>query len=148
MFNFKIFNPMSLRYKPKAIKSVTTDQVKYYAQVDTRYKIDFETLAEEIEKLTSLTAGDALNMLRTMQYLVIQHLSNTETVFFDQLGTFMPTITSSASLTAEKVTAGNIKSVRVRFVTGSGLKKALQISQLTFTNTGAKTTANDEEATA
>lgn len=123
---------MSIRWKTKGIKNPKTGEINYYAQIANRYKCNFETLAREIESLTSLSTGDALNMLRTMQHLIIQHLQNNDTVSFDQLGTFVPTVTSYPSSDENSVSAGNIQNVRVRFVTGAGLRKAFNKVNLTF----------------
>lgn len=131
---------MAIRWKVKAMKNPKTGDVNYYAQIATRNKCDFETLADEIEALTSLSAGDALNMLRTMQRLIINHLKNNDTVAFDQLGTFVPTITSRYSRTADAVGADNIKRVRIRFLNGSGLRRAFDKVNLTFA------AAKEEEA--
>jgi len=107
---------MAILWKPQAKKNPISGTVKYYAQATFRQQVGFEGLAAEIEKLTSLTAGDALNMLRTMQYLIVQHLLDNDTVKFDNLGTFILTLKSSPSDTEAAVTADNIKSLHVRFL--------------------------------
>jgi len=106
---------MAILWKPQAKKNPASGAVKYYAQATFRQQVGFEGLAAEIEKLTSLTAGDALNMLRTMQYLIVQHLLDNDTVKFDNLGTFMLSLKSTPSDTEAAVTADNIKSLHVRF---------------------------------
>jgi len=106
---------MAILWKPVPKKNPATKAVKYYAQATQRQQVGFEGLAQEIEKLTSLTAGDALNMLRTMQYLIVQHLLDNDTVKFDQLGTFMLSLKSDGSEAEENVDTDNIKSIHVRF---------------------------------
>jgi len=121
---------MAIYYNVVAKKNPLSDEVKYYAQIAKRNQVGFETLAEEIEKLTSLTAGDALNMLRTMQFLVIKHLQNCETVKFNELGTFIPSLSSNGTAKAADVSADMIKKVRVNFICGTALKNAFQFSSI------------------
>lgn len=141
---------MPIRWKVRKHRNPQNNETLYFPTSSQRTQVNFDTLAAEIEKLTSLTAGDALNMLRTMQYLVIQHLQNSDTVRFDQLGTFYATLKTNGQgkATAKEVSADDILGVRVRFITGGGLRRGLDRTNLELWKTKLDWESSDDDTSA
>jgi predicted histone-like DNA-binding protein len=74
-------------------------------------------LGVEISKRSSMTPGDALNVLDTMMNIIQQNLMNSRSVCLDRLGTFTVTCRSTGNGvdTEEEVSSKQITDLKVRF---------------------------------
>jgi predicted histone-like DNA-binding protein len=74
-------------------------------------------LGVEISKRSSMTPGDALNVLDAMMDIIQQNLMNSRSVSLDRLGTFTVTCKSTGNGvdTEEEVSSKQITDLKVRF---------------------------------
>lgn len=121
-----------IQFVTRSKKNPKTANVAYYAQMGPTNAMTFDDVAEEIEKMCTVTDADIKAVLMGLETSVISALKRGQTVRLGSLGSFRPTLSSTSAETAEKVTASNIKRVRCRFTPGSKLANALQLSNLEF----------------
>lgn len=74
-------------------------------------------LGVEVSKRSSMSAGDALNIIETAQDIIRQNLMNSRSVCLDRLGTFTVTCRSPKNgvKTEEEVSSNQITELKVRF---------------------------------
>lgn len=74
-------------------------------------------LGVEVSKRSSMSAGDALNIIETAQDIIRQNLMNSRSVCLDRLGTFTVTCRSAKNgvKTEEEVSSKQISELKVRF---------------------------------
>ena len=75
--------------------------------------IDEVQLAKDLEKLSSLSAGDVLSVLELLSGRIAHHLSNGRTVNIRGLGTFFAGISSEGVESPEQCTADKVRVTRV-----------------------------------
>lgn len=117
-----------MNYKVVAKKNPTTKEVKYYAQLALTGPVKLASFADAISRQCTVTKHDVKAVISAMEEHLLRQLLDGKSVRLGDLGSFRPTFSSAGSEAADKVTADNIRSIRVRFCGSptlrSGLKKA------------------------
>lgn len=118
-----------ITYIVKNRKNPKTGVAKYYANIAPTTPWKQADVIEEIEKNCTLTSSDIKACLDALQFVVQKALLAGCSVRMGDLGSFRPTLSSTASDTAEQVTADNVKRVHCRFTCSGSLYKKLQTAQ-------------------
>ena len=101
------------------------DPPKYYAVAKKVSNITLDDIAKEIEKRSSLSRGDILNVLSNLVEVIPLFLKNGNSVSLGEFGTFRLTLKAEGKDTPEEVNARSVKRVKAVFISGTGLKKEL-----------------------
>ncbi|MBP1631338.1 MAG: domain fused to wHTH, Ig, or Glycine-rich motif [Bacteroidetes bacterium] len=88
---------------------------KYLAIIQRGGIIDFNQIASEIALVSSLGDGDVMNVLKTLEQVMVKYITNGLTVRLGLLGAFVPSIKATACDTLEEVTGATITKIRCRF---------------------------------
>ncbi|MBP1630832.1 MAG: hypothetical protein H6Q15_1725 [Bacteroidetes bacterium] len=88
---------------------------KYLAVIQRGGIIDFNQIASEIALVSSLGDGDVMNVLKTLEQVMVKYITNGLTVRLGLLGAFVPSIKATACDTLEEVTGSTIIKIRCRF---------------------------------
>lgn len=105
---------------------------KYYAKMQARGTVSFDTLAEDIAYATTLTDGDVLNVLRALIKQIKKHLSDGKIVNLDALGSFQFQISGKGALTEEDYNTNLIQKVRIQYRPGRLIREVQNLSTLHF----------------
>lgn len=105
---------------------------KFYAKVQTRGTVSFDTLAEDIAYATTLTDGDVLNVLRALIKQVKKHLADGKIVSLDALGSFQFQISGKGAVTEEDYNTNLIKKVRIQYRPGRLVREVQNLTTLNF----------------
>ena len=103
----------------------------------------FPSILEEISELNVAHDGAIYAVMETFLSRIYYHISNGRSVEIGSLGSFYPSISSSASETAVDVTSSNIKRFKVLFRPSKKLKNKLNNVQFKKNANG-----NDSQAQA
>jgi len=118
---------MAITYIAKAKKSPRTGTVKYYAQIaPITAPLTLDDVTERIAAECTVTEHDVKAVISALQEQVLLALRAGQSVRLGDLGSFRPTLTSTAADTAEAVTADNITAVRVHFTKSARLAANLR----------------------
>ena len=119
---------MAIGYIRKKQKLNHNGEVKevYLAKVCYTNYIDAEIFAEDISKMCSASPADVLMHLRAMEDCIGSRIANGDVVKLDTLGTFYPSIRSTAVDTPEKVNQHSIKGVGMLFKPSARLMKIVK----------------------
>lgn len=99
---------------------------KYLAQIEKGETIDFKKMAVMIEKSTTVSKGDALNVLDAMSSTAVWMLQEGHPVKFDGLGQFTPKAKVKAVDTPEEVTEETIENIGIRYTPTVELKSLMK----------------------
>lgn len=99
---------------------------KWYAVQHTLGMLDESEVAAQVAEETTLNPAEALMAIRQLRKVVQRTLLNGQSVKLGNWGTFSVTLSTTGSDTKEKLTAGNVKQVRINFKPGDELKTAMQ----------------------
>ena len=97
-------------------------EAKWYANAQVASNYAFDTLCEDVEKMSTATEGDVKAVLTTALYCIVQALRRSESVQFGDLGTFAVGLSSTGAASEYEFTAANIRHARVVFRPGRQLK--------------------------
>lgn len=106
---------------------------KWFPAIKSRMQVSERDLIEEIADEVTLNPKEADMAIYQLFKVAIRALTDGKTVKLGDLGTFYLTITSDGVETREKVTAQQVKSVKVRFMPSLKLREA--IAKATFAST-------------
>lgn len=115
-----------MNYKVIARKNPMTKEVKHYAQLTLNGSVKLTSFAEAISRQCTVTVHDVKAVLSAMEEHILRKLQDGRSVRLGDLGSFRPTLSSEGSDSADKVTAANIRAVRVRFFGSPALRNGLQ----------------------
>lgn len=140
---------MPLIYKGLQSSIATKDGKKlFYPYVVLTGNVNTNKIAEEIAELSSLSPGDAKNVLYNLVTVMTRHLQSSESVTLDGFGTFRLTMKSTGKgvETKDKVSAAQAN-LMVRFLPAStrNLNKTVATRSLV---TGVKCVRFDLQAEA
>lgn len=121
-----------IQYIARGKKNPRTQEVKYYAQMAPTTPITFKGVAEQIEKMCTVTDADIKAVLMSLETVVTNAMKNGTTVRLGEIGSFRPTLSSKPVATADKVDASCIKRVRCRYTQGGNITKALLTQNIEF----------------
>jgi predicted histone-like DNA-binding protein len=97
---------------------------KFYALAKASGELTFRELGKEIaDGSTTISDTNVLAVLNDLVKLLSRHLSNGEIVRFGDFGSFQISLHSEGAETAEKFRSSMIKSTKVVFRPGIGLKE-------------------------
>ena len=97
------------------------EEPKYYAQAQARGEANIRSMAEEIEKMCTLTFADISAVLIALETTVSKSLANGEIVRLGELGSFQLSLQSVGALHQEDFIASAIKKSRILFRPGKVL---------------------------
>ena len=98
---------------------------KFYALTKTSGEITLRELVDEINDLSSLSAGDVMSVLEQFIKLVPKHLSKGHIVRLGDFGSFFTTANSEGSETEEDFNESLIKKTNIKFRPGHEVKNVL-----------------------
>ncbi|MDR1274441.1 MAG: HU family DNA-binding protein [Odoribacteraceae bacterium] len=105
---------------------------KVFPTLKTLSQVGEKEVAKEISEETTLNPREAEMALGQFQKVLARNLLASNSVRLGDWGSFHLTCHSEGSDTKEEVTAGNIKSLNIRFVPGKALKNALKEATFIF----------------
>ena len=106
---------MKFRKQKKRIVVGATPGIKFLAQIVKGETITFKTMAAMIEKSSTVSKGDILNVLDSVASQTIFMLQAGHSVKYDGLGTFNIRTKVKAMDTIEEVTAETVERVGIGF---------------------------------
>lgn len=114
-----------IKYNVKEGKNPRTGAAMFYAMAApvTTIKLDF--LADEISQECTVTAHDIRAVISAMEEKIIGHLQNGQSVRLGLLGSFCPTLRSTAAPSPELFVTDNIKAIGTSFTPSSTMKYQL-----------------------
>lgn len=108
-------------------KNARTEQPIWYAAPYDITPVGIELLAAQISEDTTLTAVDALSVVRAVLAKIKWHLNNGNSVRFGIFGSFRPTLRSKSTSTPEAFTANNIEKINVVYTPSSTVRYKLDV---------------------
>lgn len=136
---------MAIKYKVIERQNAITKQVQYYAQTAPVEPMTLDDIVEGIEKTSTVSSADIKAVLDALQFEVIRALKQGQSVRLGDLGSFRPTITSTATLTAEAFTPANIKGVRVQFRPSGRMAQELKLDRVSVRQVTDDDATEDED---
>lgn len=127
------------KYLVIARKSPIDGSVKFYGTPDKVNVVDFDTIAERIEKRTTVSSADAKAVLDALQYEIKEAVILNGSVRLGDLGTFRATIQCEGAESRDAFSASNINKLNLRFLPSQKLQKWLNPNsntQLKFLKSG------------
>ena len=115
-----------VRYYVREGKNPKTGAAQFYGQNDKVDVIDMNTIADEVSHATTVTKADVRGVLTEMEYILVRLLRNNRGVRFGILGSFSPTVKSTAARLPEEFTKANLKRIAVRFTPAASIKFSLR----------------------
>lgn len=99
---------------------------KFYAQIVFGEVVTIDELVKEIEKFSALSEPDIRGVLYALENVIQGRLGNGQIMRMEKLGSFYPTLSSSASDIATKVKSTNIRKVGVNYRPGKRILNAIR----------------------
>ncbi|MFZ2284057.1 MAG: HU family DNA-binding protein [Lutibacter sp.] len=126
---------MSVKYKiiPRINPQDPSKPSKYYGQAVADGKTDFETLVALVAASTPMNKIDCLRVLMNLEAVLKNELKNGRIVSLGGIGDFQLSATSIGFDTEKQVTKSTLKSAKINFRAGKGLKKMM--SEVEFKKT-------------
>ena len=112
--------------KKKVLAGKDAGTEKYCPQMVKGQTVDFDKMAEMIEKVSAMSRGDILSVLDQMATTAVWMLQEGHAVRFGSLGIFTPSAKVKMKATADEVEAEDIEKLRVRFRPSSELNEKMQ----------------------
>jgi len=120
---------MSVKYKiiPRINPQDPTKPAKYYAKTIASGKTDFETLSALIATNCRMNVIDCQRVLAYLEEVMKSELSQGKIVQLAGIGNFQLAATSIGFDTEKQVTKSTLKSAKINFRAGKGLKKMMGV---------------------
>lgn len=114
---------MSIKFNavPRINPMDLTAPKQYYASLEKGDDITFDELIGFIGKLSGINEPYIVAVLRTLEKVIIEQLSHGRYVRLGRIGTFYLSLKSRGVVTADELSAYDIKSMRIRFKPGKAL---------------------------
>lgn len=112
---------MPIKFKPalRAQPGVAGGgEMKYYAHIVFSGEAIVDDLVADIEKFSALSEADIKGVIISLENVMQTRLSNGQIIRLDKMGTWYPSIKSTASDSPDKVTRRNITKVSVNYRAG------------------------------
>lgn len=132
---------MSYPYVTRPIKNPTTKETKFYVQASPQKPVDLKTIADRIEKRSTVILADIKAVLAALEYEVIQALKEGHTVRLGDLGSFYTRLQSNGAETQEECWergANLVKRISCCFLRSKAMSDALQPSKVGLTPSDAE----------
>ena len=119
---------MTIKYRnvPKKDPRNLEAPPKYYPTAVSVGRADLRSIADRISQMSTLSSVDTVAVLEAFLQVIPDELSNGKIVEMGEFGTFRLTLLASGEDSPEKVSARNIKEVKVRFKPGKQFKQELE----------------------
>lgn len=120
-------------------KNPMNKSVKYYAMAEKVTPIDLDTIAERIEKRSTVSSADAKAVLDALQYEIKEAVITNGSVRLGDIGTFRATIACEGAPSRASFSADYIQRLRLQFTPSVKLKNWLNPAsnpQLKFQKAG------------
>lgn len=113
-----------IKFHPVARKNPTTKAIKYYPAVAKTQPVDLVDVATDITAFCTVTEPDVIAVLRALQKVMYNHLSQGHSVRLGAVGSFRITLKSlKGQDSADKVTADDIRSARFVYTPSAWLQR-------------------------
>ncbi len=99
---------------------------KYYAQIVNGKEVTVDDMAKSIEKFSSLSEADILGVIRALENIIQEELSEGKIIRLDKLGNLYPKISSNGEESAKKVTSKSIKNIGVNYRPGKRIISSMK----------------------
>lgn len=116
-----------LKYNLVSRKNPRTQAPIFYAQIAPVTPIDVTSLSEAISRQCTVTIHDVRAVLSALDEHIASALLQGQSVRLGSLGSFRPTLSSTAKATAKEFKTSDIKGVNVRFTKGSSMRYKLSL---------------------
>ena len=118
---------MAIGYIKKKQKIHVNGELKevYLAKVCYANYVDLDRLAEDVSKMCSASPADVLMHVRALEQCIGWHLSHSNVVKLDSLGTFYPSVSSIAVNVPEKVNQFSVRRTGVLFKPSERMKEMI-----------------------
>ena len=116
---------MPVKYHKQKRKIVvnSTIEERFVPKMQLEAPVDFEQIAEMIEKKSTMSRGDIMGVLAELEITTCFMLENGHPVTLGLMGTFYPGIETESALRAEDVSSKLIKRFKILFKPSTYLKK-------------------------
>ena len=113
------------KYKRKVFSNGEVKE-KFMPQIQVESPVDFEQIADMIEKKSIMSRGDIMGVLAELEVTTCYMLENGHPVTLGLMGTFYPYIEATTVDDAQSVTSRLIKRFKIIFKPSTYLKKRLK----------------------
>jgi predicted histone-like DNA-binding protein len=113
------------KYKRKVFSNGEVKE-KFMPQIQVESPVDFEQIADMIEKKSTMSRGDIMGVLAELEVTTCYMLENGHPVTLGLMGTFYPYIEATTVDDAQSVTSRLIKRFKIIFKPSTYLKKRLK----------------------
>ena len=122
-----------INYRIVTAKNPVTKELIYYPHITQVKRVPDADTMDFIEKQTTLTSSDITAAFTAMGRVMLNHLQIGDAIKFDGLGIFRPSIqTLKTAAEADKVSAANIKALRIRFKPATAIVNAIRTTGYTL----------------
>lgn len=111
-----------IKYKVVEGKNLKTGAAIFFGMAAPVNVVKLESLADEISGECTVTAHDIRAVISALEEKIIRHLQNGNSVRLGLLGSFCPTIRSTAAPSPELFTTDSIKAIGVHFSESSTMR--------------------------
>ena len=112
-----------------------TPGIKFVARIFRASTISQLTIAKEIASSSSLSVGDVLSVIRSVQEKIAEHLAQGQGINFELLGIYKPAIKAIAMNTMEEVKSSTIDHVSINFLPNKELIAAIRAAGVEYIDT-------------
>ncbi len=110
------------KYKRKVFSNGEVKE-KFMPQIQVESPVDFEQIADMIEKKSTMSRGDIMGVLAELEVTTCYMLENGHPVTLGLMGTFYPYIEATTVDDAQSVTSRLIKRFKIIFKPSTYLKR-------------------------
>jgi len=107
---------------------------KFQARIKRGQTIDEKDLCDEITESTTLARGEVKLVVEQLQYHIVKHAKNGESVQLKELGIFYPSISAKAVDSVDDVTSETITRKCIRYRQNVEVRKAMDNSHTKLAN--------------
>lgn len=132
----KTFCTMAIEYV-KVKRTITVGRnpgEKFQARIKRGQTIDEKDLCDEITESTTLARGEVKLVVEQLQYHIVKHAKNGESVQLKELGIFYPSISAKAVDSVDDVTSETITRKCIRYRQNVEVRKAMDNSHTKLAN--------------
>lgn len=121
---------MAIKYRIHEQQNALTKQMQYTARIVPVEPLGLDDIVDGIEKTSTVSSADIKAVLDALQFEVIRALKAGNSVRLGDLGSFRPTLSCRAALSADAFTIANLKGVRVRFTPSARMETELKLDRV------------------
>lgn len=118
---------MAIKFRVVLRKNPITKAAKYYPSPVHTTRVEQSKIVAEIAEQSALTTADVKACIDRLQYIIIHHLLEGQSVKLDDLGTFSITLDGKGSDSVKACKADTVQAVRVRFLPATTLKEHFNV---------------------